>query len=157
MKKNFLITFCVALFLVGCGKSSIQIPNFDNSISGESGAYGEVIAASEGRFNPVYFEFDKSRISPNANLAITYNADFLKTNTARIVIEGNAHEWGGSEYNFALGLRRATAVKEALVAAGVAANRLQVASNGNANPVCEVDDSPRCQIVNRRVDLVVLP
>ena len=147
----------LAAAFAGCGTSGIKTPEINTTITPEAQAYGEIIAASAGRLNPVYFEFDKSRLDANASVAVGFNADYLKSNALNVLIEGNAHEYGGSDYNFALGLRRANVVKDALVAAGVSAARMQVVSNGNANPVCEVDNTPRCNAVNRRVEFVVLP
>ncbi|MDU5325453.1 OmpA family protein, partial [Campylobacter ureolyticus] len=66
-----------------------------------------------------------------------------------VKVEGNCDEWGTDEYNYALGLKRAKSVKDALVANGVRADRISVVSYGESNPVCK-DKSKSCDAQNRR-------
>ena len=73
-----------------------------------------------------------------------------------IKLEGNCDEWGSDEYNYALGLRRANAVKAAMTAQGVSADRITMVSYGESNPVC-TDKTKECWAHNRRVDFKLLP
>jgi len=66
-----------------------------------------------------------------------------------IKIEGNSDEWGTDEYNYALGLKRAKAVKDSLVMDGIAAQGISVVSFGESNPVCSEKNSA-CWQKNRR-------
>jgi peptidoglycan-associated lipoprotein len=67
----------------------------------------------------------------------------------RITVEGHADSRGTSEYNLALGERRATAVKEYLVSLGVPADRVTTVSKGKEQPVCTEENESCCQR-NRR-------
>ncbi len=73
-----------------------------------------------------------------------------------IKIEGNCDEWGSDEYNFALGLKRTSSVKKALVSQGVDEKRITMVSYGESNPVC-AEKSRDCWAKNRRVDFKLLP
>ena len=71
---------------------------------------------------------------------------------SRIKIEGNCDEFGTDEYNYALGLKRAKAVKDAMAAQGVDAGRMVIISYGESNPVCN-EPTDTCYARNRRADL----
>ena len=70
------------------------------------------------------------------------------------VIEGHADERGTREYNLALGARRASAVRDYLVARGVADNRLRIVTYGKERPArtCSAEE---CWSENRRAVTVV--
>ncbi|MBU0510013.1 peptidoglycan-associated lipoprotein Pal [bacterium] len=92
--------------------------------------------ADRARIQAVYFDFDKSVIRPDQRSKITTNADIFRNWTEWAVsIEGHCDERGTTEYNLALGERRATSAKQALVAAGVDAARVSTVSYGEERPV----------------------
>lgn len=83
----------------------------------------------------VYFGYDESTLSAEAQATLDRQAAFLKANpTIRIVIEGHCDERGTREYNLALGDRRASAARDYLVAKGVNASRLKIISYGKERP-----------------------
>jgi len=83
----------------------------------------------------VFFDFDKFAIRDDQKAALDANATWLKTNPrARITIEGHCDERGTPEYNLGLGERRAKAVKDYLVSAGIAADRIVTVSYGEERP-----------------------
>ena len=87
-------------------------------------------------FGTVYFDFDKSNIKPEFEAVIRKNADVLRANAGlKVTIEGHCDERGTNEYNLALGQRRAEAVRQALIAAGVDAAQLSTVSYGEERPV----------------------
>ena len=99
----------------------------------------------------VYFDFDKYTLTSTGKDAVAQTANALKANpTLPVRIEGNADSRGSDEYNYALGLKRATEVKNALVNAGVT-NTLQTVSYGEAKPTC-TETNEDCFSKNRRVD-----
>jgi peptidoglycan-associated lipoprotein len=67
----------------------------------------------------------------------------------KIVLGGYCDERGSNEYNLALGQNRADAAKNALVTAGVAADRIRTISYGKEKPFC-TDDNESCWQENRR-------
>jgi len=79
----------------------------------------------------VFFDFDKFQIRDDQKAALDDNVAWLKTNSrVKISIEGHCDERGTPEYNLALGERRAKTVKDYLVAAGIAADRMVTVSYG---------------------------
>jgi peptidoglycan-associated lipoprotein len=97
-----------------------------------------------------YFDYDSAQIRPDARQALQKTADFLKgyPNT-RVTIEGHCDERGSTEYNLALGQRRANAVKEYLVGLGIPADHLSTTSWGKEKPFC-TDATEACYAQNRR-------
>lgn len=92
--------------------------------------------ADKARIQTVYFDYDKSEVKPDQRGKITTNADIFRTWTDWAVsVEGHCDERGTTEYNLALGERRAMAAKQALVAAGVDAARISTVSYGEERPV----------------------
>jgi peptidoglycan-associated lipoprotein len=83
----------------------------------------------------IFFNYDKSDIREDQKSALNDNVVWLKGNTkGKILVEGHCDERGTAEYNLALGERRAKAVKDYLVAAGIAADRVSVISYGKERP-----------------------
>jgi peptidoglycan-associated lipoprotein len=84
----------------------------------------------------VYFDFDKSDIRGDAQPILAGQAEWLQRYPGvRVRIEGNCDERGTREYNFALGAKRADAVRDFLVGHGVAAGRIATISYGKEQPV----------------------
>jgi peptidoglycan-associated lipoprotein len=101
---------------------------------------------------PIYFEFDKSVLRPDAVDALSSSTAWLKENAdALVLIEGNCDERGTAEYNLALGDRRAKSAMDYLEANGIAKERLSTISYGKERPVC-TDRSEECMNQNRRAD-----
>ncbi len=87
-----------------------------------------------GQFPAVYFDYDSAMISPEELPKLKSIADHLKDHYGNLVIEGHCDERGTTEYNRALGERRALAAREQLVHLGVAANRISTISYGEDRP-----------------------
>ena len=86
----------------------------------------------------VYFAFDDYTLSPEAQESLNKLADFMKGSSSVVVqIEGHCDERGSTEYNLALGERRAQSVKNYLVQLGVDPARLPTMSWGEEKPVAQ--------------------
>ena len=107
---------------------------------------------SDGRYEAVYFDFDKSLIRPDGEATLQKDADCLKKQGAKsVVIEGNCDERGTVEYNMHLGQRRAEAAKKYLMQLGVKA-KVKTVSFGKEKPICSEHDES-CWQKNRRGDV----
>ena len=83
----------------------------------------------------VFFDFDKFNVRDDQKAALNDNITYLKANQrVRVTIEGHCDERGTVEYNLGLGERRAKSTKDYLVAAGIAADRINVISYGKERP-----------------------
>jgi peptidoglycan-associated lipoprotein len=103
----------------------------------------------------IFFDFDKSNISPEARAILERQAAFAKTNAQlTFTVEGHCDERGTREYNLALGERRATADKNGLVSLGVQASRLTTISYGKERPAV-VGSNEAAWAQNRRAVTVI--
>jgi peptidoglycan-associated lipoprotein len=97
----------------------------------------------------VYFNYDKFDLRPNDSSIVQQDASFLeKYKDMKVVIEGHCDDRGSAEYNIALGQNRAESLQKALVADGVAANRIRVISYGKEKPFCTAENE-ECWQQNR--------
>jgi peptidoglycan-associated lipoprotein len=86
--------------------------------------------------NTIYFALDRSDITAESRQVLVRQAALLNQNpSVTVTIEGHCDERGTVEYNLGLGERRANATKQALIALGVAAGRVNVISYGKERPV----------------------
>jgi peptidoglycan-associated lipoprotein len=84
----------------------------------------------------VYFDYDKFAVRDDAKATLDAQATWLQRYPGvRVRIEGNCDERGTREYNFALGSRRADAVRNYLVGKGVSTARIETVSYGKEKPV----------------------
>ena len=98
----------------------------------------------------VFFAFDRSDITPEAQEILARQADWLRRYpNVTVTIEGHCDERGTREYNLALGERRAQAAKNVLVASGIPASRITTISYGKERPAI-VGSSEEAYAQNRR-------
>jgi len=105
--------------------------------------------------NNIYFEFDKSTLTPMAQDTLMRHAAWLRDNpAATATIEGHCDDRGTNEYNLALGDRRADSAKAFLVDLGIASSRLTTISYGEERPLC-MQQNEECWAKNRRDHFVI--
>lgn len=173
MKKLSIYTFLIATVLfTGCSQKEVEVGttepvnsetalnNVDTNVQevmndtlsqrAENGYYYMINGKKEFIEN-IYFGFDKYSLTTDMQAAAKANASKLAGIQAgtTIKVEGNCDEWGTDEYNYALGLKRAKVVKEALVMDGISSNAISVVSYGESNPAC-TDKNSECWAKNRR-------
>lgn len=166
MIKKIAFSTMTLLLLSGCAQNTPDVggnvSDTDTIASGtltidennmvEDGSGIRYNSSSDG-FASVYFDFDGYSIAPSMEKRMTHNAAKLQSTASRQVkLEGNCDEFGTDEYNYALGLKRAKAVKDALADKGVNTANVVMVSFGESNPACS-DPSDECYAQNRRVDL----
>ena len=109
-------------------------------------------AASENR--SVFFPFDVDAVQEADRAAIQAEGEYLgKNKDAKVRVEGNADERGSSEYNLALGQRRANNVKKLLVLSGAKAAQVETVSFGEEKPRATGHDEASWS-QNRRADII---
>lgn len=103
----------------------------------------------------VHFDLDQAKIRSSEGGLLRDNTRWLKSRKDMIVlIGGHADERGSDEYNTRLGERRASAIRNYLIAQGVEADRITTATYGEQSPVCR-DRTEACWAKNRRAELQV--
>jgi outer membrane protein OmpA-like peptidoglycan-associated protein len=106
-------------------------------------------------FEDVHFDFDRYSLRPEATRALDEAIKTLQENPElRIELEGHTCNIGTSEYNLALGERRANAVREYLTSRGIGANRMNAVSYGEERPKHD-NAREETRRLNRRAALVV--
>ena len=112
-------------------------------------------AAREALTEIVFFEYDSDEITQNAEQKLDAKAAVLRANPGvRLRIEGHCDQRGSTEYNLALGQRRAEAVRAYLVNLGIDGSRLSTLSYGKERPLVEGED-PDSFARNRRAEFAL--
>jgi len=102
----------------------------------------------------IFFDYDSYAVKDQYRSTIDANGKFLSANRARkLIIQGNTDERGGSEYNLALGQKRAEAVRKQLALIGVPENQIEAVSLGKEKPRATTHDEAGWA-ENRRADFV---
>ena len=115
--KNFALLAGVAGLLAACGGSSVVEPE---DLNGQR----------------VFFAFNSSEISDAAHDNLLGQALYMKSHEdVKVQVAGNCDERGSTEYNLALGARRANAAKKVLVGEGIDAKRISTISYGKERPL----------------------
>ncbi|WP_426174167.1 peptidoglycan-associated lipoprotein Pal [Massilia sp. TWR1-2-2] len=102
----------------------------------------------------VYFDYDSFVVRDDAKQTVENHSAYLAKNKARkVLIQGNTDERGGTEYNLALGQKRAEAVRKAMGTMGVAESQMEAVSLGEEKPKA-VGANEAAWAENRRADIV---
>lgn len=127
-----------------------QIENTPMSFDAAGSDSGKI----EG-LHTVHFDYDKSNLSAEAKKTIQQNAQWMKSHSGKVQIEGHCDARGSIEYNLSLGERRAKAVKSYMTSLGVAGDRLPIISYGKEKPL-DSGDSEAAYAKNRRANFLPL-
>lgn len=128
----------------------------DDSLVGR-GADGSMVdpdGGIRGIVPSVYFDFDQSFIREDQRSALTETIAYLNDDTSvTVLIEGHCDFKGTTEYNLALGDRRAASVRDFLTDSGIDSSRVSVVSKGDLEAVADGSDSQRAE--DRRADIII--
>jgi len=165
MFQRILVLFAATFLLAACetaSKVSGDSASTSSVSSGSSSASSSSSSSGSGATemteaeklaevgNTVYFDFDSAELTAEAKMTLNRQYAFLNVNpTLVIVVEGHADERGTREYNLALGDRRATAVRDYLIANGLNSARVRTVSYGKERPAVE-GSSEEAWAKNRR-------
>jgi peptidoglycan-associated lipoprotein len=183
MKKRVLVNLVMAFlvaglfFTVSCAKKTvvsdattiedqakakdkadrIAQQKFEEQLAKEQALKEAKAAAAGKRFQnqDVHFAYDSSELSSMAKILLKEKAAYLKENSLiSVTVEGHCDERGTTDYNLALGERRATAVKNYLVNLGIASSRLNNISYGEEKSI-DTASSENAWKKNRRAHFVI--
>ena len=149
--KNIGLVILVILLLASCENND----KFKDSLNTSQISESDIEYFQKLVGDTVLFTVDQSGLRPDAINILKAQVDWLKEKKfLPITIEGHADEQGTREYNLALGARRATAVREFLIAKGIEQDRISIVTYGKERPlrVCSNED---CWSKNRRAITVV--
>jgi len=162
--KKILISIVLANLLVACASEKPKEPEAAPAPVVESAAPAPApapVVAVDPLNDPtsilakrsVYFPFDVSAVQGDDKALVEAHAKYLSEHPDRKVrVEGNCDERGSSEYNLALGQRRADSVKKMLILGGAKESQIETISYGKEKPVCTEHDEA-CWKLNRRSDI----
>ncbi|HEU0055262.1 MAG TPA: peptidoglycan-associated lipoprotein Pal [Longimicrobium sp.] len=113
-------------------------------------------AAREVLTEIVFFQYDSDEIAPEAEARLRLKAAVMRDNpNVRVRIEGHCDQRGSTEYNLALGQRRAEAVRAFLENYGIDGSRFTTVSYGEERPLMEGDDE-EAYARNRRAEFGII-
>ncbi len=163
-----MTAFLVSIALNGCTQQRAPIPeggqvsntqvSLDNDrVSGGvdgNGKYTGSDGVSRSGFKMLYFGYNSYQLDNGQVQRVMGDLPRIKSlaKQSKIRIEGNCDEFGTDEFNYALGLKRAKAVKALLVSNGIPAERIAVVSYGESNPTCR-GHKAACHAKNRRAEI----
>jgi len=178
MKRQILLTaVTLTLIMTGCAQKKLNTTDNNGAASGADGTnvYQNVDPMGQGNgvygnsgagygegmngIQNIYFNSDQYNISADKLGQVSHNASLLRANIAaggKIKLEGHCDASGTDEYNYALGLRRAKATKDALQANGINGRSVTLVSMGESAPECTTSSSSECYAKNRRVEFKVI-
>jgi len=136
-------------------RQSAQAPRQGGATSSLE-AHREGKALASGPLVEIYFDYDSYDLRADARKTLQAHAVWLKANpAARVEIEGHCDERGTTEYNLALGAKRARSARDYLVTLGIVANRISTTSYGEELLVCK-EKTDACYQKNRRDRFVII-
>ncbi len=157
------LAFAVAIALPACNKKKSDLyAGIDGDyLSGTplgdrvEGANFFGQSVQRGQFSPVYFGYDSFEVSPGEQGKIQQVATAMRDSSSNLIVAGFTDDRGTEEYNRGLGERRALAVREALISAGVPAGRVQTVSFGEDMPA-DPGSGESAWALNRRAEFGVV-
>ena len=155
MRRAAVSLFAVAFFFAACSKNEPPPPpapqptptrqpvatTDDDAARRAAEEAARAAAAERARLRTVleelvFFDYDESRIRSDAEQSLQRKLPVLRTNSGvTLRITGHADERGSVEYNLALGLRRANAVRDYLAGFGIDASRMTTETMGEDQPL----------------------
>ena len=137
-----LLVLALGLGLTGCNKkkgglyAGVDGDYVTGTPLGErfEGANFFGASVTRGQFAPVYFAYDSFEVSGAEQSKVQQVATAMKASSKKVIVAGFTDDRGTEEYNRGLGERRALAVRQALIGAGIPADRVQTVSFGKEMP-----------------------
>jgi peptidoglycan-associated lipoprotein len=110
---------------------------------------------AEKPLGDVFFDLDRSDLKDEGRAALQKDSEWMRRwASTKVTVEGHCDSRGTTEYNLALGERRAAAVKAYLVSLGIGADRVLTISKGKEQPFC-TEENESCWSQNRRGHFII--
>lgn len=158
----FILSSVVLLGACSSTKLDDKAPVEDRTGAADARSVNTVNASGDPLNDPqgvlakrsVYFDYDSYIVKPEYQQVVENHSKYLQSNRGRkIIIQGNTDNRGGSEYNLALGQKRAEAVRKSLSLLGVPESQMEAVSLGKEKPKALGNDEA-AWAENRRADIV---
>ena len=163
MFKKIFAGILLFIFIVGCSSKKVKEEqgkqSADNAISSEAMSFDPQGSDSQkiDGLRSIHFPFDRSALEKSEKEILAKNAEWIKAHSSvSVQIEGHCDLKGSTEYNLALGERRAKTAQDYLLSLGVKADQLSIISYGKEVQVCTVEDE-QCRQQNRRAAFSMHP
>jgi len=160
-----IMTLALVVVLTSCSKKDVMMDEpvispsgFDGegAVSNQGFGAGDSGSLGAGELATVFFEYDSYSLGSQARDSLKATANWMKANSAATIqIEGHCDERGTTEYNLALGERRAKAAMSYLSKMGVGGSRMSIISYGEERP-SDSGHSEQAWSQNRRAAFVIL-
>ena len=146
-----------SLLVIGCRKKTPEVPPevVAPVVSPTSQKVPDEVVNLARNFTRVFFDFDSSNLSESSKSALNDNVKIMQARPdIKLEIQGHADERGTTDYNIALGQRRADSVYRYMKAQGIADSRLKVVSYGEERPL-RSGGSETAWSQNRRCEFII--
>jgi peptidoglycan-associated lipoprotein len=162
MNRTLLLALAVLIMAPGCKKKGID-DGMTGSITAPPAAAVEPakptpppeVQQMAKNFERVFFDFDSSSLNAESKKALDDNAGIMgQYSDVKLEVQGHADERGTTDYNMALGQKRADAVVQYLLARGVSSSRVKSVSYGEERPL-DGRSSETAWAMNRRAEFVI--
>lgn len=160
MRRSILAFVVLGLVATGCKKKGeITEPPVDTTNQGPTTPpqvqVPTHVKEMVDNFNRVFFEFDAADLAGDSKAALDANVMLMQKHPdVKVQIQGHADERGTTDYNVALGQRRAEAVRSYMTGQGIAPSRLTLLSYGEEVPL-DPSSNERAWSQNRRAEFVI--
>lgn len=142
MFNKFFLPLIAVIVLALAGCKTVDLNEYDEGSVGTGDTGSTVGADDRGGLGPIasvartiYFDYDSYIVKDEYRSAVSGNARYLRENPAsKVTLEGHTDERGSTEYNLALGQKRAEAVRQALLLLGVSEMQMEAISYGKEHP-----------------------
>lgn len=139
---------------------TIPEPGVEVVMMPETGSEIEEVDILMQRVQTIHFAYNSYELDDSNYAKALENSAIIKKLLSmshhRVLIQGHCDEWGGDEYNHALGLERAKAVMDVMLEEGIDREMLSFVSFGELRRVCS-ERSSACDARNRRVEFRLMP
>ncbi len=149
-------TLAVSIPGLAAGSYDVTVTNPNGQASTLRGGLISRVSELPCRFTVAYFDLDRSKLRSDATAALNGALSCIQGAAGQVRIEGHCDERGTTDYNLALGQRRADSVKNFLTKSGVSASRISTVSIGEERPA-DPGHSEGAWAKNRRAETTASP